>query len=342
MAYPTRMLKFSRLLPIILLTAALLPSKMWALTDISCSSRTQEDSLFAADRQHLRFDPQTGIPTPPAHCTTRQEKAGFIARNWWRNTQPGAFTHDILSENSEAGEQKIVDFLSLLPLCDSTNQQRALCNLLAFSLTCDAADSTYNRVNDILEKYLWDEESPMYDEELFIFVLRYRAARPDEEEGSKIRATLLLPQLLKNRIGQHPNDLALGLPDGSETRLSQVLAETSGKPFTLLVFYDLDCVYCQELIEEISRTPEFSPLRIITIQLQNQDPDAWKTYIGHLPSDWTHTYDSKEAVLLEETFYLRNSSALYLLDNRGNILRKNTSIPAIKELLSTQTAGGIR
>lgn len=294
------------------------------------------DTLFANDSLYLHFDPQTGIPIPPSHYTTRQAKAGFIARNWWKNTSPNEFYSYAHKQKREVGEQKVVDFLSFLPLCDSLSQQHALYSLLDFAAS-DSSKAAYNWTNDLLEKYLWDEESPMYNEELYAFVLRYRTLNPKEEEGSKVRAAMLLPKVLENRIGKPANDLLLSLPDGSETSLHKLLA-SNPKDLALLIFYDLDCIVCQELIAEIARTPALAQLQIITIQLHNQNIPAWKSYIAQLPSGWINTYDTKEAVFMEETFYMRNSSALYLADKNGIIRLKNTHLPALQEYLSAQSA----
>lgn len=293
------------------------------------------DSLFAKDSLHLQFDAQSGIPIPPAYCTTRQEKAGFITRNWWKNTRPEDFYQYAHTEKAAEGEQRLVDFLSFLPLCDSINQQYSLNNLLTLAACSDSTNKTYNWVNDLLEKYLWDEESPMYNETLYAFVLRYRASRPEEEEGSKTRAAMLLPKLLQNQTGTLHNDLLLGLPDGSETTLHELLRKPSQKAYTLLILYDLDCVVCQELIDKITRiSPQYPQLQVITIQLYKQNIPAWKSYIQQLPSQWIHTYDAKEAVFMEETYYMRSSSALYLLDKQGTILLKNAQIQTLQEYLS--------
>ncbi len=295
---------------------------------------TITDSLFAKDNLYLQFAPQSGIPVPPAYCITRQAKAGFIARNWWKNTKANDFYLYSHTEKATEGEQKLVDFLSFLPLCDSVSQQYALYFVLNLSADCDTTNSSYYWVNNLLEKYLWDEESPMYNETLYSFVLRYRASRPEEETGSKMRAAMLLPKILQNQIGTRPNDLLLGLSDGSNTTLYELLPKFHQTDYILLLFYDLDCAACQEVINEISRiSSQFPRLSIITIQLHSQDIPAWKSYIRHLPADWTHTYDVKEAVFMEETYYMRNSSALYLLDNQGIIRLKNTRPDSLREYL---------
>lgn len=300
---------------------------MFSLSPEKQTDPNEKAAKQSTDSTAVHYDPSSRLPLIPARYTTEQERADFLSYHWWGETPMEEFQGYAAEPEGGTGEQRMVDFLSVLPLCSREMQKKALFRLLDLT----AADkSAYEWACDILEKYLWDENSPMYNEELFIPVLRHRLSNKQLDEGSEARAAHLLRAASKNRIGEKPYNLLLTLPDGKQKRL-QELNEIGEERETLLVFYDIDCRSCQELLHTLSADPDLSKLNILTIYLHNQDEESWKTFIKQLPENWIHTYDSHEAVLMEEAFYLRSSSALYLLNDKGTIIAKNTTVPLLKE-----------
>lgn len=68
----------------------------------------------------------------------------------------------------------------------------------------------------LYEKYLYDPNSPMRDESLYIYVLDAVLEAPFLDEVSKIRPAHLLELALKNRVGEPATDFTYTLVDGKK------------------------------------------------------------------------------------------------------------------------------
>ena len=90
-----------------------------------------------------------------------------------------------------------------------------------------AADSSFfAHMAGLYEKYLYDPNSPMRDESLYIPVLESVLAAPAIlDEVNKIRPAHLLELALKNRIGEPAIDFTYTLADGKTGTLYNVKAD---------------------------------------------------------------------------------------------------------------------
>ena len=77
----------------------------------------------------------------------------------------------------------------------------------------------------LADKYLYEPNSPMYNEELHILVLRSLLGNPGLDDWDKERPRYLLEMALKNRPGDVAADFTYRTRDGAMNRLSGIKAD---------------------------------------------------------------------------------------------------------------------
>lgn len=92
----------------------------------------------------------------------------------------------------------------------------------------------------LAEKVLYDPNSPLRSDELYIPVLEAQAASPLLDEWEKIAPLHDLRMARQNRPGERANDFRYTLADGSSRRLYDL-----GADYVLLFIYNPGCAMCQ-------------------------------------------------------------------------------------------------
>ncbi|MEG1405966.1 MAG: DUF5106 domain-containing protein, partial [Alistipes sp.] len=106
------------------------------------------------------------VPTPPAVLTTPEQKAEFIATHYWDNFD---FADTTLISDAGVTEQAFADFVNLLPYVPETLIEKGVDAMMS-KATVDSA--MYAHFVELSEKYLYDPNSPMRNEEIYIVVLQ--------------------------------------------------------------------------------------------------------------------------------------------------------------------------
>ncbi len=159
---------------------------------------------------------------------------------------------------------------------------------------------------DLSERYLYDPNSPMRNDELFIPILERFIADLQIAPELKMRPEALLKMAQLNRVGTVASDFQLD--DGR--RLHQVEA-----PFTLLYFHDPDCGDCKRvgsIIEGSALLGEMEQQRAVSVVKVMASGNEQ----------------------LDSLYDLKAIPTLYLLDEQKRVLLKDTSIEIILNSLS--------
>lgn len=269
-----------------------------------------------------------GLPDIPSCITTPEKRASFLVEHYWdfypfgKNTLPADTT-----------EQALVNYLDLFRLIPTEEAKQATHNVMTLAAKSEADIYTFY---NLLEKYLYDSESPMRDEELFIPVLEAFLQSPLLDEGDRIRPAFLLEMVRKNRVGQPAADFSFTLRDGRDTSLSQ-MKECP----TLLYFYDPDCDECREVSRELADNPLIrkalgeGKLQILAIYT-GEDAEHWKETVSDIPSAWHCGYDKSQVIIQKELYDLQAFPTLYLLDAHKNVIQKETNTTNINNYLLTR------
>lgn len=182
------------------------------------------------------------------------------------------------------------------------------------------------------DKYLYEPNSPMHDEELHILVLRALLDNPCLSDTDKIRPRYLLEIAMKNRPGDVAADFTVTCRDGRRRQLSGIKAD-----YVLVYFNDPDCEDCRRVKELLSLSPvvngllESGRLKLLSVCVEGKTP-AWEK--ADFLKSWIDGYDEGQRLTREQVYDLKAIPALYLLDAEKRVILKDASFKQVEERLS--------
>ena len=265
------------------------------------------------------------LPDVPDTLTAPEERAAYLSLHYWDHFD---FADTTLISRPEITEQAFVDFLSILPY--TPQAQAAVDTLVSRAL---AREEMYYHFVTLADKYLYEPNSPMRDEELHILMLRAQVENPRLAEIDKVRPRHLLEMALKNRPGDTAADFTVTCRDGKRMRLSDIEAE-----YTLLYFNDPDCDDCRRVKERLaaSRTVngllESGRLKLLSVCVEGKTA-AWGR--AAFPARWIDGCDVGRRLTDGRVYDLKAMPTLYLLDGQKRVLLKDAPAERIEAWLET-------
>ena len=132
-------------------------------------------------------------------------------------------------------------------------------------------------------------------------------------------------------IGMAAPELLLPDVDGRKVSLRNLSAE-----FTILLFYDEDCIVCQEEIPEIEEVYQHfksKNVRVYAVYTQNRY-EAWRKYILTLNREWTHVWDPDFSSGFHKLYNVTGTPMIYLLNRNKVIIGRQLDTSLLEEILS--------
>ena len=114
------------------------------------------------------------LPDVPVTLTAPEDRADYLSLHYWDHFD---FADTSLISRPEITEQAFVDFISVLPY--SSKAQTAVDTLFCRALVSN--EMLYHFIS-LGDKYLFEPNSPMHNEELHILFLRALVDYPDLRE----------------------------------------------------------------------------------------------------------------------------------------------------------------
>lgn len=271
-------------------------------------------------------------PEIPQMMTDPQERALYYVNHYWDmySLADTAFIHSTDTEQLFAG---FVDALQYVSSQESGMALRNMMNLMG-------ADSTaYAHFCLLCEKYLYDPNSPMRSEDLYISVLEQMLASHRLTEAEKIRPADRLKQAHKNRPGMTAADFTYVTPSNLDKvqRMNSIRAD-----YTMLFFYDPDCSNCQKYEQILSEIPAFiemqqkGRLRVLAIY-PDENETGWLLNSSKMPQGWIVGWNKKGEIRSKMLYETRATPALYLLDKQKKVILKDVSLERIIQYLASVT-----
>ena len=267
----------------------------------------------------------------PSIITTPDERADYLAKHYWDkfNFKDTSYIH-----LPEITEQALANFIDVLQRVSPATASVSMKGMLKKA----EADSTmFAYFTQTYEKYLYDPNSPLRNETLYIYVLQGMIDSPVLDDINKIRPAHLLELALKNRIGEAATDFTYTLTNGQSAQLYGIKAK-----HLLLFFYNPDCHACKEITDQlaasnlVSESIKKGELKILCVY-PDEDLTAWKNHIAYMPAAWINSYDKSQALRNDEAYDLKAIPTLYLLDKDKKVLLKDVTFNQVIDYLQIQT-----
>lgn len=237
------------------------------------------------------------VPEVPVMLTTPTAQAEFLATHFWDNFN---FKDTAFIGERQITERAFADFVNILSQSAPAVARQGIDTLMQRAW----ADSLmYAHFMKMSEDCLYDPNSLLRNEDLYIMVLQAVMNNTNLDEICKERPRFQLNMALKNRVGMKADNFTYTTDKGGKAQLYSA----EGNPL-LLFFYHPDCHTCMETKDYLESRGIDKLVRILYV---NSDINP------HLDAQ----YD------------LRASPTLYLLDKNKIVLMKDVDIRGVEEYI---------
>lgn len=267
------------------------------------------------------------LPSIPPMLNTPELRADYLVRHYWENIN---FADSNYVHHPEITEQAWVDYIDILKLVPAKTAETAIKEMFA---KAEKEKVCYLYMAELADKYLYDPNSPMRNEELYISVLDALIASPILDDTEKIRPQARRELAQKNRIGTQALDFTYTLSSGKQSTLYALNA-----PYTLLFINNPGCHACAETIEAMKHAPAINraisdnKLKILSLY-PDEELDEWKRHLSDFPAEWINGYDAKLVIKEKNLYDLKAIPTLYLLDKDKKVLLKDVTATEIDQYL---------
>lgn len=267
------------------------------------------------------------LPVIPALLNTPESRADYLVRHYWENVD---FADTTYLDHREVMEQAWVDYIDIMKLVP---EETAISAIKQMYKDAGKKKKVFFFFTDLAEKYLYDPNSPMRNEELYIPVLDAMLESTVLDDTEKILPKGRRELAEQNRLGRQAEDFTYTLVSGKSGTLYGVKAD-----YTLLFINNPGCHACEEGIKELKQAPainkefEAGNLKILSVY-PDEDKEEWERHLSDFPKEWINGYDKKLMIKEKNLYDLKAIPTLYLLDKNKKVLLKDAVVGQIEQYL---------
>lgn len=267
------------------------------------------------------------LPVIPALLNTPESRADYLVRHYWENVD---FADTTYLDHREVMEQAWVDYIDIMKLVP---EETAISAIKQMYKDAGKKKKVFFYFTDLAEKYLYDPNSPMRNEELYIPVLDAMLESSVLDDTEKILPKGRRDLAEQNRLGRQAEDFTYTLVSGKSGTLYGVKAD-----YTLLFINNPGCHACEEGIKELKQAPainkefEAGNLKILSVY-PDEDKEEWERHLSDFPKEWINGYDKKLMIKEKNLYDLKAIPTLYLLDKNKKVLLKDAVVGQIEQYL---------
>lgn len=262
------------------------------------------------------------LPALPDTLRAPEARAAFMALHFWDALD---FSRDPRAVDTLFMEQNFANYLTVLQVTAPDGVEAAVDALLCNSRRSQPAAGV---VDFVADKYLYDPNSPMRDEELYLPFLHYLERDTTLTEAQREKATWQISKILKNRRGFVATDFSFTTSDGAKTTLLKQL----GADLTILMLYDPDCEQCREISGQFIAAPLPAGVKVIAIDVSEQRAAHQRNDLP-FPATWTMGIASPEFEEAEP-YEVRALPTFYLFDGSATIVLKDPPLSTLLNFLA--------
>lgn len=186
--------------------------------------------------------------------------------------------------------------------------------------TCQGDSAFFNGFSTLVEKYFYDPNSPLRDEDLYRPFATVMSECSRLEQSRRLVYSYQAQMCSCNRRGTLAADFRFTMADGRTKTLYGVKA-----PYTVLFFSNPGCTACKEIIDALGQLEaqvNAGLIAVVNVYI-DEDLKEWYDYMDHYPSQWYNGYDADGAIRADELYNVRAIPSLYLLDAEKNVMLKD-------------------
>ena len=290
---------------------------------IGCAHKNKE-----SENKAVRTAETSETAEIPSSSNTPKAEAEYVIVHYWDNFP---FNDTTLISKPQVSEQAFADFVYILNNLPYETAEKGITTLMDKAAVSTEMVLYFDK---LAEKYLYDPNSPMRNEQLFEYFLRAVIRSPAIDETHKIRPKMLLKTVQKNQPGTIAADFEYTLPDGSTHWLGTLKSE-----LVILYFHNPECRECAAVKEKLTASAIINDLqqkgrlKILSVY-PDEDLKAYRQHLPKMPAAWINTYDKGSIIKTEELYDLKAIPTLYLLDKDKTVLLKDVPFETLEAYLA--------
>jgi len=237
-------------------------------------------------------------------------------------------TSAILGVGKVEVEQTLGVFLQMCSGCSKAQAQKGIGRMFAKLEECQRADTSshvYLLMTEMVSKYLYDPNSPLRDEDLYLPFVRGMAASEFTPEAVRPGYVFEERMCSLNTFGGPAADFTFRDASGRSGSLYGIKAD-----YTLLFFSNPGCTACKEIIDALVSRPYLDDiissgrLAVASIYI-DEDLVKWREYVPLYPGNWIVGYDNRNIIRQDAIYNVRAIPSLYLLDAQKKVILKDAT-----------------
>lgn len=307
-----------------------------ALALVSCNPRGGVRQPSSAVKDGPKPFPSAQIPG--VYADDEGRRTYLLSHFWDRFFEEGGKTDSslVLGVAKNEVEQAMANYVRILELSPMKDAQKSVSSLFDKIERKQAEDTTrlhYLQFTEIVSRYLYDPNSPMRSEDLYLpFVrglARSRYTRDDMRPAYAFEAS----KCAVNQYGQKVPDIRFRTLSGKKETLYSVKAD-----YTMLFFSNPGCHSCKEIIDDVRGRMYMDDyiarkkVAVVNVYI-DEDVDEWRAYAPNYPSNWHSGYDFTFSIRDGEDYYIRAIPSLYLLDADKRVIMKDAPTERVLDFL---------
>lgn len=256
------------------------------------------------------------IPTLPPPHLNGEEQRRYLRNHYWDNF---SFADTTLLSQIDTAEM-VEAYARYVAHVIGPTDSAAMRSLMQRAATSRPMLRYFSTLG---EKLLYDPNSPLRSDELYIPVLEAQLKAPYLDEYEKALPRHRLDLVMQNRVGRMANDFRYTLSDGSQSTLYALKA-----CYTLLFISNPGCPMCRSVREELLQSPmlnqmiERGELRVLMLY-PDSDLTEWHKHRAEIPANWIYAYDRGTILQRDQLYDLKAIPTLYLLDRQKRVILKD-------------------
>lgn len=272
------------------------------------------------------------LPAIPAAIADPQARSEYLRDHYWDSID---FADTLLLSTLDTGQlTKAFAFYagSFFSEADTTAAETVL-------RRASVSKQGLDYISMLAERVLYDPNSPMRNDEMYIPFIEAQAASALYDEWERASAAELLRLVKRNRPHHRAEDFVYTLRDGRRGTLYGLKAD-----YVLLFFHNPGCPMCRTLTEQIKSSPLLARmiadgrLKVLAVY-PDENTAEWDAGRGEIPSSWSDARDADGLISDRALYDLKAIPSLYLLDADKRVLVKDASDTFVAEQALREAAG---
>ena len=283
----------------------------------------------------------------PMYVNDQEEAQKYMAQNYWDNffrieldgKEVGDAVHGVYVNSFEGAFGGYARLASMLGAEVMEGPIAELFQNLD-SLALNGERKPLLTVMELMERYFYDPNSPVLDEEMYLRALDGILACKSLSDTDKMQYEYQHRICSLNRTGTPASDfkfrqMAAGgkMKDGS-------LYDIKGD-YTLIFFNNPGCHACGEILEAIVNSPvkemvSNGKVKVLAMYI-DEDLKAWKENRSKFPQEWIYAHDHNMILRDNNIYGLRAIPSMYLLDKEKRVILKDAPVGKVISYLLKQT-----